>query len=152
MQVITSRRSWAVRELRQGLRPSRAKTQAGRRRGPRRSSAQAPRHGLRPSIRRRQQNIGDPGSPMLHGFGTPAPEARRLVEGILKLDGAETYGGGAEAHCQILRPVGPVDPAGPVPDNGMARMPPRRRTSGRISRECTVAVRGYYCKLCKSGS
>jgi len=152
VQVIASRRSWAVRELRQGLRPSRAKTQAGRRRGPGRSSAQAPRHGLRPSMRRRKQKIGDPGSPMLRGFGTPGAGGQKARRGILRLDGAETYGGSAEAHCQILRPVGPVDHAGPVPDDGVARMLPRRKTSGRISQECTVAVKGYYCKLCKSGS
>jgi hypothetical protein len=77
------------------------------------------------------------------------PKARRR---ILRPDGAETDGGGPKAHRRILRPDGPVDRAGPVPEGSKTRLPPRRKASSGIFRECTVAVEGYYCKLCKNGS
>ena len=86
-----------------------------------------------PAGRRPKQEIGDPGMPEAYGFGTPR-------------------GGGPKAHRRVLRLDGPVDHAGPVPDGGMARLPPRRKASRGISQECTVAVEGYYCKLCESGS
>ena len=90
--------------------------------------------------------------PEAYDFGTPrggGPKARRR---ILKPDRVETYGGGPKAHRRVLRPDGPVDHVGPVPEGGTARLPPRRKVSRGISQECTVAVEGYYCKLCESGS
>ena len=109
-------------------------------------------HGLRPSGRKPKQEIGDPGMPEAYGLGTPrgrGPKARRR---ILRPERPETYDGGPKAHHRVLRTDGLVDHAGPVPDGDMARLPPKRKASRGISQECTVAVEGYYCKLCESGS
>jgi len=90
------------------------------------------------------------------GLSVPGAETDggglKALHRILRPDGAETDGGGPKAHLRILRPDGPVDRAGPVPEGGMTRLPPRGKASSGIFRECTVAVEGYYCKLCKSGS
>ena len=73
----------------------------------------------------------------------------KALRRILRPDGVETDDGGPKAHRRILRPDGPADRAGPVPEGGMTRLPPRGKASSGIFRECTVAVEGYYCKLCK---
>ena len=90
------------------------------------------------------------------GLGIPEAETYggglKALRRILRPDGAETDGGGPKAHRRILRPDGPADRVGPVPEDGKTRLPPRRKASSGIFRECTVAVEGYYCKLCKSGS
>ena len=74
-----------------------------------------------PLGRRPKQEIGDPGMPEAYGFGTLRP------------DKAETHGGGPKAHRRVLRPDGPIDHAGPVPDGGMSRLPSRRKASRGIS-------------------
>ena len=68
----------------------------------------------------------------------------KALHRILRPDGAETDGGGPKTHRRILRPDGLADRAGPVPEGGMTRLPPRGKASGGIFRECTVAVEGYY--------
>ena len=95
-------------------------------------------------------------APEVGGFGVPEAETAgggpRVHRRTPRLDRAETDSGGPKAHRRILRPAGPVDRAGPAPDGGMARLPPRRRASGGIFPECTVAVEGYYRKHRKGGS
>jgi len=90
------------------------------------------------------------------GPGVPGAETDgggpKALRRILRPDEAETDGGGPKAHRRILRPDGPADRAGPVPEGGMTRLLPRGKACSGIFRECTVAVEGYYCKLCKSGS
>ena len=115
-------------------------------------TARVLQHGLRPSGRRPKQEIGDPGMPEVYDFGPPRGGGPKAHRRILRPDGAETHGGGLKGHRRVLRPNGPVDHAGPVPDGGMARLPLRQKASRGISQECTVAVEGYYCKLCESGS
>ena len=97
---------------------------------------------------------GAPVRPPLAGAETQAEGRQYWASGVYGLGapGAETDGGGLKAHRRILRPDGPADRAGPVPEGGKTRLPPRRKASSGIFRECTVAVEGYYCKLCKSGS
>jgi len=97
---------------------------------------------------------GAPVQPPLVGAKTQAEGRQYWASGVCGLGapGVETDGGGLRAHRRILRPDGPADRAGPVPEGGKTRLPPRRKASSGIFRECTVAVEGYYCKLCKSGS
>ena len=96
-------------------------------------TARVLQHGLRPLGRRPKQEIGDPRMPEAYGFDTPRGGGPKAHRRILRPDRAETHGGGPKAHRRVLRPDGPIDHAGPVPDGGMARLPPRRKASRGIS-------------------
>ena len=94
---------------------------------------------------------GAPVRPPLTGAETQAGGRQYWASGVcgLGVPRVETDGGGPKARRRILRLDGPADRAGPVPEGGKTRLPPRRKASSGIFRECTVAVEGYYYKLCK---
>ena len=72
---------------------------------------------------------GAPVRPPLAGAETKAGGRQYWASGVcgLGVPGAETDGGGPRAHRRILRPDGPADRAGPVPEGDKTRLPREER-------------------------